>query len=216
MTVRCGTRTARPVRNGWGPGAKWRRSGPQHVLRCSQGLPVGTTSPRVGRPAPLFLPGRIAEPVLGPGAIAESMPEAKKHEGSRTCPCTGYRRDIGCACQVVEGIQFLPWPILRRADVSWARAEQARAQCQTLQEQVAALAEAVAGSNGLSSECTRPSLTRAGRWLPGQGAGQAGREVTARQHAEAVRWRRVGRAEDRWPEGATWTSKSRLTASPMS
>ena len=47
-TLRCGTRMARPVRNGWGPGAKWRRSDPQHVLRCSQGLPIGTTSLRWG------------------------------------------------------------------------------------------------------------------------------------------------------------------------
>jgi hypothetical protein len=47
-TLGCGTRMARPVRNGWGPGAKWRRSDPQHVLRCSQGLPIGTTSLRWG------------------------------------------------------------------------------------------------------------------------------------------------------------------------
>jgi hypothetical protein len=40
----------------------------------------------VGRPAPLFLPGRIAEPVLAPGAIADSTPEVKETEGSRTCP----------------------------------------------------------------------------------------------------------------------------------
>ena len=34
--------------------------------------------PTVGRPAPLFLPGRIAEPVLAPGAIADSMPDVKR------------------------------------------------------------------------------------------------------------------------------------------
>jgi hypothetical protein len=33
--------------------------------------------PKVGRPTPLFLPGRIAEPVLAPGAVADSMPEVK-------------------------------------------------------------------------------------------------------------------------------------------
>ena len=42
--------------------------------------------PTGGRPAPLFLPGHIAEPVLAPGAIADSMPEVKKAEGSRTYP----------------------------------------------------------------------------------------------------------------------------------
>ena len=42
--------------------------------------------PKVGRPAPLFLPGRIAEPVLAPGAVADSTPEVKETEGSRTCP----------------------------------------------------------------------------------------------------------------------------------
>jgi hypothetical protein len=34
--------------------------------------------PTVGRPTLLFLPGRIAEPVLAPGALADSMPEVKK------------------------------------------------------------------------------------------------------------------------------------------
>ena len=30
--------------------------------------------PKVERPTPIFLPGRNAEPVLAPGAIADSMP----------------------------------------------------------------------------------------------------------------------------------------------
>ena len=68
---------------------------PQHVLRCSQGLPIGTTSPRWGRPAPLFLPGRIAEPVLAPGAISDSMPEVNKAGGSRTCPERGTEAGPG-------------------------------------------------------------------------------------------------------------------------
>jgi hypothetical protein len=42
--------------------------------------------PTVGRPTPLFLPGRIAEPVLAPGALADSMPEVKKGEGPRYLP----------------------------------------------------------------------------------------------------------------------------------
>jgi hypothetical protein len=45
--------------------------------------------PKVGRPTPLFLPGRIAEPVLAPGALADSMPEVKKAEASRTYPERG-------------------------------------------------------------------------------------------------------------------------------
>jgi hypothetical protein len=95
LTLGCGTRMARPVRNGWGPGAKWRRSDPQHVLRCSQGLPIGTTSPRWGARRHCFLPGRNAEPVLAPGAIADSMPEVKKAEGYRTCPERGAEAGPG-------------------------------------------------------------------------------------------------------------------------
>jgi hypothetical protein len=38
--------------------------------------------PKVGRPAPLFLPGRIAEPVRAPGAIAKSMPEVNCRKSS--------------------------------------------------------------------------------------------------------------------------------------
>jgi hypothetical protein len=53
--------------------------------------------PTVGRPAPLFLPGRIAEPVLAPGAVADSMPEVKKVEGSRQAcfPMRLQRRQQG-------------------------------------------------------------------------------------------------------------------------
>jgi hypothetical protein len=107
LTLGCGTRMARPVRNDWGPGAKWRRSDPQHVLRCSQGLPIVTTPPTVGRPAPLFLPGRIAGPVLAPGAVTNSMPEVKRAEGSPYLPLkrvteahgqSGSRLVFGCGC----------------------------------------------------------------------------------------------------------------------
>ena len=42
--------------------------------------------PKVGRPTPLFLPGRYAEPVLAPGAIADPMPKVKKGEGPRYLP----------------------------------------------------------------------------------------------------------------------------------
>jgi hypothetical protein len=45
--------------------------------------------PEVGRPTPLFLPGRIAEPVLAPGAIADSMPDVKNAGGSPHLPCNG-------------------------------------------------------------------------------------------------------------------------------
>jgi hypothetical protein len=40
------------------------------------------------------------------------------------------------------------------------------------------------------------------------------REFAAREHAEAERLRRVGRAEDRWREGATSASKSMAGSSP--
>ena len=79
---------AGPARNGWGPGAK-------EALRPPARSPLfaGASNrhhlPTVGRPAPLFLPGRFAEPVLAPGAIADSMPEGKKAEGSRACPERG-------------------------------------------------------------------------------------------------------------------------------
>jgi hypothetical protein len=91
-TPGCGRRMARPVGNGWGPGAKWRRSDPQHVLRCSQGLPIGTTSPRWG--ARRRSSSRVASrnPSWAPGAVPDSMPEVKKAKGSRTCPETGERR----------------------------------------------------------------------------------------------------------------------------
>jgi hypothetical protein len=44
--------------------------------------------PKVGRPTPLFLPGRIAKPVLTPGAIADSTPEVK----SRRLPYLPLKR----------------------------------------------------------------------------------------------------------------------------
>ena len=77
--------TCRRVRSGRGPGA-WRRCpDPQHVLRRKQDPSVGTTSLKVGRPTPLFLPGRLAEPVLAPGAVADSMPQVKRGEAPATC-----------------------------------------------------------------------------------------------------------------------------------
>src|SRR4029450_910449 len=89
LTLGCGTRMARPVGDDWGPGAEGGGSDPPHVLRCSQGLPIGTTSPRWGARRHCFLPGRNAEPVLAPGALADSMPEVKKAQASRTCSETG-------------------------------------------------------------------------------------------------------------------------------
>ena len=77
--------TCRRIRSGRGPGA-WRRCpDPQHVLRRKQDPSVGTTSLKVGRPTPLFLPGRLAEPVPAPGAVADSMPEVKRGEAPGTC-----------------------------------------------------------------------------------------------------------------------------------
>ena len=76
-----------PVRNGWGPGARWRRvPTPSTFSAVSRGPFSRLDLPKVGRPTPLFLPGRFAEPVPAPGAIADSMPEVKKAEGPRYLP----------------------------------------------------------------------------------------------------------------------------------
>jgi len=54
---------------------------PPHVLCCSQGLPDRHHLPKVGRPTPLFLPGRIAEPAPAPGR--DSRVYAGSQEGGR-------------------------------------------------------------------------------------------------------------------------------------
>ena len=85
-----------------------------------------------------------------------------------------------------------------------SRAEQARAHSQTLQGQVAGLAEAVAQ--------VELDVARVHEAIADQGGSLAARarehakwaqEFAAREHAEAVRLGRVGRAEGRWPAGAT-------------
>jgi hypothetical protein len=58
--------------------------------------------PTMGRPTPLFLPGRFAEPVLAPGALADSMPKVKKAGGSPVPTLNGVTAGFGCSCQVVE------------------------------------------------------------------------------------------------------------------
>src|SRR4029453_2727802 len=73
------------------------------------------------------------------------MPQVKKAEGSPTWPETGWRRDSGCSCSGGGGylVPTMADPEPSRPELR-SRAEQARAQSQTLQGQVAALAEAVA------------------------------------------------------------------------
>ena len=85
-----------------------------------------------------------------------------------------------------------------------SRAEQARAHSQTLQGQVAALAEAIAQVE-LDVARVHEDIADQGGSLAAQAREHAkwAREFAAREQAEAVRLRRVGRAEDRWPEGAT-------------
>jgi hypothetical protein len=67
-----------------GAGGEGRRSDPSTFSAVRRGFNRHHL-PKVGRPTPLFLPGRIAEPVLAPGAIPDSMPDVKK-EAPRTCP----------------------------------------------------------------------------------------------------------------------------------
>jgi hypothetical protein len=70
------------------PAPGWWRgcADPQHVLRRKQDPSVGTTSPRVWRPAPLFLPGRIAEPVLTPSAIADLCRKSRTKKAPIAAP----------------------------------------------------------------------------------------------------------------------------------
>jgi hypothetical protein len=87
----------------WVPGSMWQANGTTGEERLGAGgevealrpparspLFAGASNrhhlPTVGRPAPLFLPGRFAEPVLAPGAVADSMPEVNKAGGFGACP----------------------------------------------------------------------------------------------------------------------------------
>jgi chromosome segregation ATPase len=94
------------------------------------------------------------------------------------------------------------------------RAEQAQAQSHTLREQVAELAEAVAQVE-LDVARVHEGIAEQGGSLAAQAREHAerAREFAAREHAEAERLRRVGRAEDRWPERANSASKSRRSSS---
>jgi hypothetical protein len=85
-----------------------------------------------------------------------------------------------------------------------SRVEQARAQSQTLQGQVAALAEAVAQVE-LDVARVHEAIADQGGSLAAQAREHAkrAREFSASEHAEAVRLGRDRRVEGRWPEGAT-------------
>jgi hypothetical protein len=79
-----------------------------------------------------------------------------------------------------------------------SRVEQAHAQSQTLQEQVAKLAEAVARTE-LEVARVHEAIADQGGAVAAQAREHAkrAREFAAKEHAEAVRLRRVERAEDR-------------------
>jgi hypothetical protein len=96
--------------------------------------------------------------------------------------------------------------------LAWA--ERARAQSHTLQVQVAELVEAVAQVE-LDVARVQEGIAAQGGSLAAQASEHArrAREFAAREHAEAQRWRMVGRAEDRWPERANSVSKSRRNSS---
>jgi hypothetical protein len=83
------------------------------------------------------------------------------------------------------------------------RVEQAKAQSQALREQVARLAGAVAQVE-LDVARVHEGIAMQGGSLAALAREHAERawEFAAREHAEAVRLRRVGRAKERWPEEA--------------
>jgi hypothetical protein len=99
-----------------------------------------------------------------------------------------------------------PVPMVVDADPSRGdlllRVEQVRAQSQALREQLAKLAEAVAKVE-LDVARVHDAIADQGGSLAAQAREHAerAREFAAKEHAEAVRLRRVGRAGERWPEG---------------
>jgi uncharacterized protein involved in exopolysaccharide biosynthesis len=84
------------------------------------------------------------------------------------------------------------------------RVEQVRAQSQALREQLADLAEAVAQVE-LDVARVHEGIAEQGGPLAALAREHAERawEFAAREHAEAVRLRRVGRAKERRPEGGS-------------
>jgi uncharacterized protein involved in exopolysaccharide biosynthesis len=101
-----------------------------------------------------------------------------------------------------------PVPMVADADPSrhdlLLRVEQAKAQSQALREQLADLAEAVALVE-LDGARVHEGIAMQGGSLAALAREHAERawEFAAREHAEAVRLRRVGRAKERWPEGGS-------------
>jgi hypothetical protein len=85
-----------------------------------------------------------------------------------------------------------------------ARAEQAQAHSRTLRRKVAEAAEAVAQVEEDVARVHEGIAEQDGS-LAAQAREHAkrAREVAAKEHAEAVRLRGDGRAEGRWPAGAT-------------
>ena len=118
------------------------------------------------------------------------------------------KRGAGGTWVFLSGGEGYPVPTMADPEPSrselCSRAEQARAQSQTLQGQVAELAEAVAQVE-LDVARVHEAIAVQGGSLAALAREHAkrAREFAAREQAEAVRLRRVGRAEDRWPEGAT-------------
>jgi hypothetical protein len=154
--------------------------------------------PKVERPASLFLPGRFAEPVLAPDAVADSIPEVKNAGGSRTC-LNGVTAGFWVFVSGGGGysVPTMAEPEPSRSELR-SRVEQARAQSQTLQELIAELAEAITWVE-LDVARVHEAIAEQGGSLAARAREHArrAREFAAREHAEAVRWRRVGRAEDR-------------------
>jgi len=132
------------------------------------------------------------------------MPQVKRAEGSPTCP-NGVAARCWGFLSGGEGylVPTMADPEPSRSELR-SRAEQTRAQSQTLQGQVSALAEAVAQVE-LDIARVHEAIADQGGSLAARAREHAkwAREFAAREHAEAVRLGRVGRAEGRWPAGAT-------------
>ena len=130
--------------------------------------------PTVGRPAPLFLPGRFADPVLAPSALADSMPHVNKAGGARPCPETKDRRDVG----VLSGGEGYPVPTMADPEPSRSelrsRAERAQARSRTLRETGRRVSRGGCPGRGDFARVHEASPSRAGRWLPGPGSMPSG------------------------------------------
>jgi hypothetical protein len=160
--------------------------------------------PTGGAPGAALPPGSLRGTRPGPGRHSRFYAAKSRNKKAPYLPEPGYRRDLGCSCSGGKGylVPTMADPEPSSTELR-SRAEQARAHSQTLQGQVAELAEAVAQVE-LDVARVHEDIADQGGSLAARAREHAkrAREFAASEHAEAVRLRRDGRAEDRWPEGA--------------